>query len=243
MWIQSYVEKHERVPDWWRDFRSIQHSKEEHCSDAQVKELAHQQATAFRLPAALNGKTRWLDHSAPAWVCWGKTTTFPQRHSKEPETTKWCIEKKWWHWPWPLKMHRPFQNAPGCSLEGQSTGPQNVGCGKEGPYSSSWPYGGLITRTQSGRTNLHIWPWQNACFRAQGGCSLRIGPCAEEKSTSTSWVYPFMGIWVWPTPSRGCGLAGEHTSGSPIGSYLHGVPACYHPSLPSDVRLYFSTCF
>ena len=35
--IWFYVEKNERVPDWWREFQSIHHSKDEHFNDDQVK--------------------------------------------------------------------------------------------------------------------------------------------------------------------------------------------------------------
>ena len=57
-WIQFYVEKIKRVPDWWREFRSICSSKDEHYNNAQVKELAHQQAHSLQAASQPNGKRR-----------------------------------------------------------------------------------------------------------------------------------------------------------------------------------------
>ena len=65
-WIQSLVEKNERVPGLWREFQSIICSKDELFNAVQVKELACWQATAFRLPATQMEKDgRW---TAPSFL-------------------------------------------------------------------------------------------------------------------------------------------------------------------------------
>ena len=58
-WIWSYIDKNERMPDWWREFWSILCSKDKLFSDVQVKELACQQDVAFSLPSAQVEKSGW----------------------------------------------------------------------------------------------------------------------------------------------------------------------------------------
>ena len=100
------------------------------------------------------------------------------------------------------------------------------GCGEEGPCGPCPCRGGLVTKTQSRRTNQCTCPYWENCLGARGGSTTRrIHPCLEEKTTGTSWVYPFVGRWVLPTPSRRCWPACEHIPGSPTGSYLLGIPA------------------
>ena len=50
-WVQAYLERDNRLPEWWKEFCPLVHSIDGHCNDAKVKSLAHQQAVAFCLPA------------------------------------------------------------------------------------------------------------------------------------------------------------------------------------------------
>ena len=109
-WVHSYLQK-ERVPEWWREFISLLHSKDEHFSDAKVKGIACQQAVAFR--CQLHSWKRTAGGPLyPVWVCWGKKTIFPLMSSRELEIIKWCGMKKEWHWPWPRGVCLSFWNAP-----------------------------------------------------------------------------------------------------------------------------------
>ena len=80
-WIWSYVDKNKRVLDWWREFRSIHHSKEECCNNAQVKELAYWQAAAFRLPSTQREKeASWT--VPPCLDVLGQKDYLPQKESQ-----------------------------------------------------------------------------------------------------------------------------------------------------------------
>ena len=121
--------------------------------------------------------------------------------------------------------------------EGWSVRAWNVGCDKEGSHDPCTCRWGLFARSKGGGATWHTNTLMSHPLWNSRGCSLRrIGPCAEEKTTGTPGFTPFVGAWVWPTPSRGCGLACEHTSGSPTGSYLLGVPAVDCLLLPSHRR-------
>ena len=86
-------------------------------SDIQVQGLAHQQAAAFRLPAAQLEK----DSSQTAPPCLGVLDagiTSSQRISREFKITKWSGMKKGWHWPWPSRdMLFVLECPQGCSAE------------------------------------------------------------------------------------------------------------------------------
>ena len=58
--------------------------------------------------------THVLPH--PAWVCWGKRTTFPQRSSRKLKITKWCGVK-------PLGLPLCGQRTLAHPLERKQTGP------------------------------------------------------------------------------------------------------------------------
>ena len=86
-WACFYLQKHDRVPEWWREFWSLLCSTDKCLGNIQVLGLAHQQATAFRLPA-----TQWEKDSLwtapPCLRCWGEGTTFPWKTSRELEIIK-----------------------------------------------------------------------------------------------------------------------------------------------------------
>ena len=50
-WIHLYLQEHDRVQEWWREFQLLICSMDESLGDVPVQMLAHQQAAAFRLPA------------------------------------------------------------------------------------------------------------------------------------------------------------------------------------------------
>ena len=50
-WIQAYLERDNRLPEWWEEFHPLVCSMDGHCDDAQVKSMAHWQAAAFSQPA------------------------------------------------------------------------------------------------------------------------------------------------------------------------------------------------
>ena len=58
-WVCSYVQKNKWVPNWWREFQSLLCPKDEFSGDVQVKGMTHQQAAAFRVPAAQLEKDGW----------------------------------------------------------------------------------------------------------------------------------------------------------------------------------------
>ena len=62
-WIQSYIDKNKRVPNWWREFQSILCSRDEPCTNIKVKEIVHQQAAALRLPSSQLDKEWLAEHS------------------------------------------------------------------------------------------------------------------------------------------------------------------------------------
>ena len=65
-WVCSYLQKNKRVPEWWREFQSSLCSKDEHFSDVQVKGIASQQATAFKLPATQQENVNsWIAPPSP----------------------------------------------------------------------------------------------------------------------------------------------------------------------------------
>ena len=65
-WVSLYLQEHDRVPEWWREFQSLLCSKDECMSNIQVQGLAHQQATAFRLPATqLKKNGSWTAPTLP----------------------------------------------------------------------------------------------------------------------------------------------------------------------------------
>ena len=119
------------------------------------------------------------------------------------------------------------------SWEGWSARSQNVDHGEEGPPDSCISKKGHVTESQSRITNQHIHPLMShplCCFRRLLNQNWPL--CREDHWHSLG--LPFHGWWVWPILSRGCRLAGEHTPGRPIRSYLLGVPASDCLSLPSD---------
>ena len=50
-WVQAYLERDSRLPEWWKEFHPLVCSADGHCNEAKVKNLAHWQAAAFHLPA------------------------------------------------------------------------------------------------------------------------------------------------------------------------------------------------
>ena len=50
-WIQAYLERDSRLPEWWKEFHPLVHSTDGHCDDTKVKSLTCQQAAAFHLSA------------------------------------------------------------------------------------------------------------------------------------------------------------------------------------------------
>ena len=65
-WVHIYLQEHDRVLEWEREFWSLLCSMDECLGDIQVQGLVHQQATAFRLPAAQLEKDSWL--TAPPYL-------------------------------------------------------------------------------------------------------------------------------------------------------------------------------
>ena len=51
-WIQAYLERGSRLPEWWEEFHPLVHSMDRHCDDAQVKSMACWQAVPFHLQAS-----------------------------------------------------------------------------------------------------------------------------------------------------------------------------------------------
>ena len=49
--IQTYLERDNRLQEWWEEFFPLVCSMDGNCNDAQVKSMAHHQAVAFCLPA------------------------------------------------------------------------------------------------------------------------------------------------------------------------------------------------
>ena len=208
-WIQSFIGKKERVPDWWREFQSILYSKDEPCTNIQVKELAHQQTAVFRLPSTKLEKSGWCSTLPCLGVLRRKDDLPPKEFQGVQEyQVMWREEMValamafqrcavWSGMP-QVCYAEQYRSSTGasCSCQGGwSVRPQNAGYGKEGLHGSSWPYKrGLVIRTQSERASQPTCPWWTTHFGARGGCSLRrIGPCMEEKTT----VPPgFTLLWV-----------------------------------------------
>ena len=91
-WVFSYLKENDRVPEWWREFWSLIPSLNESFGDIPVQRMAHQQAIAFRLPAAqvewegswtvpsCVGSLGWRDFPPPKdfkgaqdyWVVWAE---------------------------------------------------------------------------------------------------------------------------------------------------------------------------
>ena len=51
-WVCLYLQRHDRVPEWWREFQSLIPSMDKSTGDIPIQMMALQQAAAFRLPAA-----------------------------------------------------------------------------------------------------------------------------------------------------------------------------------------------
>ena len=50
-WVHTYLEKNNRLLEWWEEFHSLVYSMDGCCNDAQAKNMACQQPVAFHLPA------------------------------------------------------------------------------------------------------------------------------------------------------------------------------------------------
>ena len=244
-----------RVSKWWREFSSLLCSMDKCLGYVHVQGLAHQQATAFRLPSAqLEKDGTW---TAPTFLgVLGQRDYLPPKDFKELEIVKSCGMKKWWHWPWPSRGVPFIPECPqGCSA-GQ--------CKSSANASPPW------LRVATNLTSI-CWMWHRGTLWSlplqRGPCcwhpewknwsvcpppvsqllqsqrrlySPRSCPGAKEKTTSTPWCYPFLGRWVWTISSSWCGPAYEHTPRVPTGSHLHGVPGVVCLSLPSDGRCNFN---
>ena len=65
-WVQAYMERDNRIPEWWKEFYHLVCSADGCYNNAKVKLLASQQAVAFHLPAAQKeAHGYWTAH--PAW--------------------------------------------------------------------------------------------------------------------------------------------------------------------------------
>ena len=98
-WVCFYLQEHDRVWEWWREFQSLLCSMDKCLGNIHIQGLACQQAADFRLPATqLEKDGSW---TAPSClVVLGQRDYFPLRISRELGIIKRCGVKKWWHWPW-----------------------------------------------------------------------------------------------------------------------------------------------
>ena len=116
-WVSLYSQEHDRVPEWWREFQSLLHSKDECMNDIQAQGLAQQQAAAFRLPAT-DLKKGGLWTALPCLGLLRCRNYLPLRISRELRIIEWCGVKKQWHWPWPSRGVSFILECPwGCFVE------------------------------------------------------------------------------------------------------------------------------
>ena len=93
-WVCSYVQKDNRLPEWWREFWSLLHSNDECFSNIKVKGMVHWQAMAFRLPdAQWERQCSWT--APPCMGVLGYRDYLPQRISRKLKIIKKCRLKKW----------------------------------------------------------------------------------------------------------------------------------------------------
>ena len=166
-WVCFYLQKHDRVIYWWREFWSLLCSTDECLGDVQVQELACQQAVAFRLPA-----TQWeKDGSWTSPPCLGvKVLPSPKRlqgNLRLSSSADWRNDGAGHGAP---EACHPFWNAPRGALWGsarapqmphphgwewQPIWPQDVGCG-EGTHDPSLWRKSPITNTQRRTNNVTV---------------------------------------------------------------------------------------
>ena len=65
--------EHDRVPEWWREFKPLLSFKDEHASATSISKGCPtvKQATSIRLPAAHNAERQTCGLPHPAWLYWG----------------------------------------------------------------------------------------------------------------------------------------------------------------------------
>ena len=176
--------------------------------------MACWQAMAFRLPATAMGK-RWLVdcHSAlPGHVLGWKDYLTLKDIARSLRITKRYNVRKTVVLAMALQRCAAIQsgNTPRGPLqsstralqmphpptwEGRCTRSQHVGHGEEGSHDSCHLKKGSCHWDLRVEAPITVpVPNELPALEPRGGCSIwRIGPYAEEKTTSTSWVYPFLG--------------------------------------------------
>ena len=110
-WVCAYLEENDRVPKCWREFWCLLHSKDQCPGDSPIQRLACQQAVAFWLSTA---QQKWMagESPHPVWGYLGGGTTFPQRISTEPGTTRRWEGGNDCPGHGPLEVHGLIGNAP-----------------------------------------------------------------------------------------------------------------------------------
>ena len=211
--------------------------------------MAHQQAVAFSMPAAQQEKDSWCTTS-PCLGVLGQKDYLPTKDFQGAQDYQVMQHEEM------VLLAMALQRCVICLWI-----PQGVLCGTvQGLHRCFTPtWEGRSTRSLTCRMWQERIPWllhlqkgphhwdheqknQLVCLhlvsqllQSQEGCTTRqIHPCAEKKTTSTLWAYPFMGGWVQSTLLTGGALAHEYNPGSLSGFCLSGVPAGDHISLPSD---------
>ena len=130
--VCSYLQEYDRVPEWWRELWSLLCSMDELLDDIQLQGLAHQQATAFRLPATQQEKDG-LWTAPPCLGLLGHKVYLPQKDFKECKIIEMCSMKKLWHQLWPSEVHCLLQNAPRNALQSSTRAPQM-------PHPPAWEW-------------------------------------------------------------------------------------------------------
>ena len=232
------MKKNERVPDWWREFWSILCSRDEHCTNDQIKRLACQQAVAFRLLSFQLEKGGWW--SVPP--CLGVLRRKDNLPLKEFQGVQdyWVAQRE--------EMVALAMALERCTV--WSRMPQGYYVEQ---YRSSVGASPLwLSRAICETSKCWMWQIRTLCLLL----SLQRGPHhqnPEQKSqsaylpltscplwsprrllTQKNWplcrgedhwhlsVYPFMGRQVWLIPPRGCSLSGKYTHWGPVGPELFG---------------------
>ena len=99
--VRAYIQKNEKIWNWWQEFQFLSHTGAKIPSKQEVQDLARRQAVAFWLPEAQQEKVAdGMLH--PAWPGWNEEIS-SLHHSRAARTSRRWGEPKWWHWLGPSR--------------------------------------------------------------------------------------------------------------------------------------------
>ena len=181
-------------------------------NDTQVKELAHWQAVAFRLPATQMEKgCGWT--TLPCLGVLGWKDYMPLKEfqgvwdyqvvQREEMVALAMALQRYAFWSGMLLgvLCKAVQELHRCITplvkQGDLLDLDMLDVAKNDPVAPPVPAKGASSAGARAEEPIGVPVPDKHLLWSQGGCSLRrIGPCAEEKITSTPCVYPFMGRQV-----------------------------------------------